>query len=52
MEKRFWEQMSSKGDNSIIIIESYRYGDYLGMSHIAGIPSTFFFQNSVKTVLS
>lgn len=42
-EKRFWGPMSSKANNSILIIESFEYGNYLGKSHIATILSTFFF---------
>jgi len=47
MEIRFWELMSSKANNSILIIESFKYGNYLGKSHIATILSTFF-KNSAK----
>ena len=43
MEKRFWEPMSSKANNSILIIESFKNGNYLGKSHIATILSIFFF---------
>lgn len=46
-KKRFWEPMRSKGDASIKL-EAHRYGDYLGMSHMAGIPLLFPPQNSVK----
>lgn len=52
MEKRFREPKSSKANDSILITESFKYGNYLGKSHIATILSTFFFQYSVKIVLS
>lgn len=49
-QKGFWEPVRGKRD-SIIIIESYGYDNYLGMSYIAGTPSICF-QNTVKIVLS
>lgn len=52
MGKRFWEPMSSKANDSILIIELFKYGNYLGKSHIATILSTFFSQYSVKIMLS
>lgn len=49
-QKGCWASVRGKGDR-IIIIELYGYDGSLGMSHIAGTPSTFF-QNVIKIVLS